>query len=54
MDKLALVSGTTCGLIIACEDIVEEGSTPEHLEAMKRALTYTQGQKEYWPRAHRW
>lgn len=38
----------------ACEDIVEEGTTPERLEAMKVALTHAQGQVSYWMRKDRW
>lgn len=38
----------------ACEDLVEEGSTPERLAAMKLALTHAMGQDTYWARADRW
>lgn len=41
------------GLAACCEDIVEGGPTPEHLEAMKQALTRAMGQTEYWTRADR-
>ena len=41
-------------LAMACEDIVERGATPEHLDAMKRTLTTAMGQTEYWARADRW
>ncbi|MEO8000670.1 MAG: hypothetical protein ABI644_02255 [Arenimonas sp.] len=53
MDRLAWASAITDGLIIACEEIVEEGPSPEHLETMKRMLAYTQGQQEYRPRVCR-
>ena len=53
MDKLAWISGAADGLIIACEDVVEEGPTSEHLATMKRLLAYTQGLQEYCPRARR-
>lgn len=42
------------GLAMSCEDIVEGGATPEHLDAMKRALTRAMGQAEFWARADRW
>jgi len=38
----------------ACEDIVEEGTTSERIEAMKVALTHAQGQISYWMRKDRW
>lgn len=41
-------------LAVSCEDIVEKGATPEHLETMKQALTTAMGQTEYWARADRW
>lgn len=41
-------------LAMACEDIVEDGATEEHLEALKQALTRAMGQSEYWTRADRW
>lgn len=53
MDNLAWISGAAGGLIIACEDIVEEGPTSEHLATMKRLLAYTQGLQEYCPRVRR-
>lgn len=53
MDKLAWVSGVIDGLIIACEDVIEEGPRADRLEAVKRALGYTQGLQEYRRRANR-
>lgn len=41
-------------LAISCEDIVKQGATPQHLEAMKQALTIAMGQTEYWARGDRW
>lgn len=41
-------------LAASCEDIVEGGPTPGHVEALKRALTRAMGQNEYWARADRW
>lgn len=38
----------------ACEDLVEEGLSEARVQALKRALTFAQGQSEYWPRKHRW
>jgi hypothetical protein len=48
------VSRAHNALAISCEDIVEQGPTPERLEAMKHALTRAMGQTEYWARADRW
>jgi len=38
----------------ACEDIVEDGVTESRVQALKQALTYAQGQVEYWHRKDRW
>lgn len=37
-----------------CEVVVEQGATPEHLNAMKQALTRAMGQDAYWARRDRW
>lgn len=41
-------------LAISCEHIAAKGATPEHLDAMKQALTTAMGQSTYWARADRW
>ncbi|AOY67909.1 hypothetical protein XEUV206_22250 [Xanthomonas euvesicatoria] len=38
----------------ACEDIVEDGASEYRIQALKQALTYAQGQVEYWHRKDRW
>ena len=41
-------------LAFTCEDIVEEGATPERVDAMKQALAHAMGQESYWARKDRW
>lgn len=41
-------------LAVACESLVEEGATPEHVAAVKQALTRAMGQDTYWARRDRW
>ncbi|HEY0661297.1 MAG TPA: hypothetical protein VGD21_08285 [Lysobacter sp.] len=38
----------------ACEDLIEEGSSPERLKAMEAALARAQGQENYCRRRDRW
>lgn len=38
----------------ACEDLVEEGCSPERLKTMEQALASAQGMERYWWRKDRW
>lgn len=37
-----------------CEDLVEEGCSPERLKTMEQALACAQGMERYWWRKDRW
>lgn len=38
----------------ACEDLVEEGCSPERLKTTEQALARAQGMERYWWRKDRW
>lgn len=41
-------------LMHACQELVEEGSSPSRLDAMKVALTHAMGETDYGPGTDRW